>query len=233
MAIIDKIRKLQALAERAGSEAEAANAAARVQELLLKHNLEIGSIALEQEKGTDVAVDRNFCRVRPHHVTLAMACNRLFDVQHYLMRTKYGYRSSASAFHFIGLSANTEAACVTFSYLCDSVECLVSGWKPEPDETLFWLDSPQSAYRSFRIGASERILEMAEAVKKQCQEHNPGSAELVRIGSDLAWKMFIKMEFKGSYNSDHIPGDYAGYDAGYEQGARVDIHGARSNRMLK
>lgn len=43
-AIIEKVRKLLALAERAGTEAEASNAMARVQEILTKYNLDIDAV---------------------------------------------------------------------------------------------------------------------------------------------------------------------------------------------
>ena len=47
--IIDKIRKLLALAERGGTEAEALVAMSKVQELLTKHNLSLSSIAQGSE----------------------------------------------------------------------------------------------------------------------------------------------------------------------------------------
>lgn len=47
--IIDKIRKLLALAERGGTEAEAELAMAKVQELLTEHNLEIDAVRGKEE----------------------------------------------------------------------------------------------------------------------------------------------------------------------------------------
>jgi len=228
--IIEKIRKLQALAERAGTEAEAANAAERVRELLLKHNLEIGSIALEQEKGSDESTDDDLCRVQGHHLDIAFACDELFDVKNYMVSRRVAYRRRLVRFHFVGLSANVKAACLTFSYLCASVESLLAGWKRDFDGE-FW--ERASAYRSFRIGVTRRIKEMASEHKRQSQEHNPATAEIVRVANALAWRMYSGIKFSGRTRGGFAwPSDQGAYASGYAEGGRIDIHGARRNRML-
>lgn len=228
--IIDKIRKLQVLAERAGSEAEAANAAARVQELLAKHNLEIGSIALQAEEGSDEAVDIGFRRMRPHLLNLAWACNELFDVAYYWTVRRVGRRMRESRFHFVGLAANVEAARITFAYLYESVEALLAGWKVDFAHGRSF-DRP-AQYRSFRIGASERILEMASQAKLRAAASD-SMLELIHIGKAVSQKMKARITFKGrrpSFNFD--PSDYEAYFDGQNEASRVDIHGARKSRML-
>lgn len=49
-AIIEKVRKLMALAERAGTEAEAENAMARIQEILTKYNLSMDAVTAPGEE---------------------------------------------------------------------------------------------------------------------------------------------------------------------------------------
>lgn len=51
--IIERLRKLIALAENAGTEAEAANAMARVQEILTKYNLSMGDVGSARDEDED------------------------------------------------------------------------------------------------------------------------------------------------------------------------------------
>ena len=223
--IIDKIRKLQALKDRAATEAEAANAAARIAELLAKHNLEMGAINLEKEEGKDAGSGPASQRMPPHYSVLAFVCDRLFDVRHYLRWVGAGYQ-----YQFIGLPANVDAACATFSYLVSSVESLLDGWKRSAGPG--W---SRSDYRAFRIGAAKRIKEIAHKQKEAILLHNPGSRELVLVGNALAKRMHDDMGFEGNRRGGSISinaGSMLAFRKGYEQGSRVNIHGARNSRML-
>ena len=51
--ITTKVKKLLALAARAGTEAEAVTAAAMAQEIIQRHNLTIGTEVLEQESAVE------------------------------------------------------------------------------------------------------------------------------------------------------------------------------------
>lgn len=66
--MLDKVRKLLALAERAGTEEEAANAMTRVQEILAKYNLDIGDVKIDDvaagmaEETMDVAWNQSWIK---------------------------------------------------------------------------------------------------------------------------------------------------------------------------
>src|ERR1035441_7873849 len=86
--IIEKIRKLQALADRAGTEGEAAAAASRVAELCRKHHLDIGTAILSKEE-TEASESKKGTMSQAwsaHWNTLNKACEMLFNVGAY--RTK-------------------------------------------------------------------------------------------------------------------------------------------------
>lgn len=228
--IIEKIRKLQALAERAGTEAEAANAAARVRELLEKHNLDMGAIQLEAEPGTERHVLVNGIR-RGHLNVLARACCSLFDVEMFWTKLPK-HRGWHAA--FIGLGANVEAACITFDWLLESVEALLDGWKRNKPilEGFLFASKPvrRTDYDAFRNGASVRIHEMAQDQKQMAGV----SLELVHIGNAVAKRMLDGMQFGGKYDPTIKPKKDAqsAFRDGYREGARVDLHGARESRML-
>ena len=229
--ILDKLRKLHALSKAAGTEAEAANAAARLQELLLKHNLEIGALELGQEEGTEQAADRS-CFRHDHHM-LARCCDVLFQVRSFQSRFK-GKRRGRMI--FVGLRANVEVACLTYAYLVESVEALLDGWKRLPKEGCLFPDRSTADYNAFRVGAASRIFDMALAHMRIIKERGTG-AELIHLGNSVAQRMFEAHNVVNRVvNRDHGDVDKKRLDAlqaGYEQGGRVDIHGARSNKMLR
>src|SRR5437868_5932982 len=123
--ILDKIRKLQALSERATTEAEAALAAARVQELVTKHNLDLGAVLLKEDPGAQMEAGEAWKRLAYHAQSLAEACALMFDVLFFFRGSKmFGHR-----FVFIGLTDNVQAACITYEYLYASVDALARGAK--------------------------------------------------------------------------------------------------------
>ena len=61
--ITAKVKKLLALAHRAGTEAEAVAAAARALELIEKYNLFIGAEALEEETATEKDAEGSTARM--------------------------------------------------------------------------------------------------------------------------------------------------------------------------
>jgi len=224
-AILDKIRKVHALAERAGTEAEAAVAAALVQQLLAKHNLALGEVVLKEDPGVEMTVGRAWRRIPSHAFILGRACDDLFDVRHFFRGNRGGRR-----FVFLGLKANVEAAAVTYDYLMESVEALVRGAKAQ--DLIYGTDD----FLAFRLGASERIRELARQQKAETLAANPGYGELVHLGKALAQDLYDAIEFSGtarggggafwSYGT-------SAYSHGYDQGSRVDLAGARTSRMLK
>jgi hypothetical protein len=222
--ILDKIRKIHALAERAGTEAEAANAAARVQELLAKHNLDLGQVLLKEDPGTSMEAGNPFRRTPSHTGILAKICREMFDVLNYFTGSRhFGWR-----YTFIGLRANVEAAATTFEYLTESVEALVAGAKTRN------LLYGNQEFADFRCGAAWRIWEMARQQKAETLAANPVYGELVHIGNALALRMYSALKFRGERGG--FGGDSSGtmaFSLGYAEGGRIDPSGARTGRMLK
>jgi hypothetical protein len=224
--IIQKIRKLHALAERASTEAEAALAAARVQDLLTKYNLDLGEVVLKEDPGGTMEAGRAWRRIPEHASTLAIACNDIFDVLHYLQ----GHPSRGWRFVFIGLRTNVEAAALTYEYLVESIEALVQGAKRRD------LIHGSEEFLAFRLGASMRIRELARERKVQTMAADPRYGELVHIGKALAQSLHqaIKFEFvRGSGFGGFMNVGSTAYSHGYAEGSRVDLTGARTGRMLK
>lgn len=234
--IITKIQKLQSLADSAVNEHEAALAAQRIAELCERHNLDIGVARLQEEETR--ASDSTFIlgAKRSAHINyLAFCIRKLFDVGTYqTMRylpvtNKAGVvtGSKRQACEIIyGLKANVQSAIITLEYLQASIEAMLKGWILEGN------DGRETNRRSFRIGCANRIsneVKKITAVKPQIAGSE--SQALVVLSNQLIKQYGVANGLKtvsrpiGAVRPD-------AYSAGYSAGGRIDIHGARSSRML-
>jgi hypothetical protein len=224
--IVQKIRKLHALAESPGNEAEAALAASRVQALLAKHNLDLGEVVLKEDPGATLEVGKAWLRIPGHAVEIARACTSMFDVLFYF----HGGRRIGRRFVFVGLKANVEAAAVTHEYLMESVAALARGAKAQG--LVYGVDE----LMAFRLGAATRIHQLAREQKSQTLATNPEYGQLVHIGNEVAHNMYAAIKFRGrgrGGSGGWLSLGSRAYSYGYDQGKRVDLAGARTNRMLK
>jgi hypothetical protein len=236
--IIEKIRKLQALADNAGTEHEAAVAADRVAELCRQHNLDIGVATLvEEEKEASEARHEHAGRWSAHYSGLSAACGEVFHVGHYKKACGIVQKDGAgriigskdgSALVFFGLKANVQAATETYEYLLASVEAMLESHIRAGGRL-----SGVSDFRAFRIGCATRIYQEATKIKEAGRQIAAQSEEcnaLVRLENQLmaAHRTKLHLRSGGGYRVSH--GD--AYSAGYSAGGRVDFHGARSSRMI-
>src|SRR5206468_5991513 len=181
--ITTKIRKLLALAAKAGTEAEAVAAAAKAQEMIERYNLTIGAEALEQEAAVERDGAGRSGRMSPHLSILGSAACRLFDCEFYYygeaIDTQSWTVSYRRTLRFVGLEKNVEACVLTFNYFAASVESLLRGaQKTNPQ----WI---RSELRAYRLGCSKRILSIASEVKEQrIQLGGEQVHALVRVGVD-------------------------------------------------
>jgi hypothetical protein len=241
--IIDRIQKLNALANRAGTEAEAALAAQRVADLCRAYNLEVGVAVLtrEETKASESVQVHEESQWQAHWTWLACACDALFGVAHYRSnsykpsRDANGFVDSTrhASLHFYGLKANVQSALLTYQYFLASVEALLEGAIPE-----FGLHG-RTDMRSFRMGCAARIQQEAEKtaqLSRKQLENNPAAVvevtALVRLENQLI-KEHAKAMHLRSTGSIRGAGSRNAYAHGFAAGGRVDLHGARSSRMLR
>ena len=231
-AIIDKIRKLHALAERAGTEHEAALAAARVAELCLRHHLELGAVLIAQQE-----TRASFTRIphggfwQVHRTSLSHAVKTLLDVNWYRSHAPFVDRRRLHGYYvvFYGLKANVEAAALTYRYLDESAEAMLKDARRKG-----LLAKGVRANRSFRIGCAARILHETEKLAQKTKKARAKSKESQAI---VALSDELKRRFADDLRLKNIPHrrstrDYEAYAAGYAAGARVNLHGARPDRLL-
>ena len=74
---------------------------------------------------------------------------------------------------------------------------------------------------------------MADDIKRQSVQIGGEQAEaLVRIGRDIATRHIEAMKMSTHHSYTGHCGAEEAYNMGYEEGSKVDIHGARTSRML-
>src|SRR5262249_26053357 len=86
----------------------------------------------------------------------------------------------------------------------------------------------------YKQGFADRILARVREHKRAAWDH-PGGADLIRVGTQIARDaMRIESLFfaGGGFSASYGSGDSEAYQRGYQDGARVDLHGAQANRML-
>lgn len=239
--IIEKIQKLQALADNAGTEHEAALAAQRVAELCRQHNLDIGiaTLTAEETEATESRHVHDSSRWQAHWSWLGQACDALFGVAHYktavaqAIKNQAGFvtgRQVGAAIVFYGLKASVQSAIMTYEYLTASVEAMLEGYINGGGQCFGLTDR-----RSFRIGCAERISEEAEKVGGESRKQvaaNEDCQALVRLEGRLIKAHAAKLHLCAGHGARGAA-SHSAYSAGYAAGGRVDIHGARSSRMLR
>lgn len=235
--IIAKIQKLQALADNAGTEFEAALAAQRVADMCRKHNLDIGVARLEREESeaSEATHTSNSSKWEAHWTYIAAACEKLFGVgvykgrSHAVVKNMHGMITGTrtqSFTTFYGLKSSIAAANVTYEYLLASVEAMLEGWI----NTGHYGDR-----RSFRIGCAKRVFDECAKIHTASRNliaDNIESMALVRLEGALLAKFKTAKRLRSNGRASGASNRDA-YGAGYAAGARIDPHGARSSRMLQ
>jgi len=223
-AVIHRVKKLLALAEReTTNEHEAAQAAGRADQLIQKHNLSMHVLEdPDQQKAEKRRGESLGCRVAPHKYILAKAVDCQHDVEHY--RTTDWDRNRYLV--FLGLPANVEAAVLTHAFWCSMADASYRAARRGNGSALNAHD--------YKQGFAENILARVRAARRAAAEE-PSIAALIRIGSDLARRALDaeRILFAGGGFSYSVKiQNQEAYARGYADGSRVDLHGARTSRML-
>ena len=212
--ILDKVKKLLALAE-SDNENEAAAAAGAAQRLLLEHNLTISDVskvtqedATIEEKAVDVQGRLSAWRLSLcEGVATALGCRVLISK---------GYGKTSLL--IVGAPNDVCVAQVTYEYLIGVVDKLTRqnarGWG-------------RTYANSYRQGIVARLQERLRAQTKQNKEElkekatEVGTALVLRKEQNLSDYM---NKFKGTYRSGNSSLDYGAYSSGYQDGEGVSLN---------
>lgn len=211
--VIERVRKLMALAT-SSNEHEAAAAAAKAQELMLKYNLQMAQL---EEKPEDVAVQNYFDKDgsatwrKQLMATIAKTC---------LCRIVIGEAWGAKGRKWIlfGEPANVEVALYLYEYLSGEIIRL----SPRPMST--------SYSNAFRHGATATIQRKLLADFKDFETATEQTTALVVVKDALVAAKVAEVFPKLGKGRGVAARDYYGYQAGRDAGQGVQIRRGISDR---
>lgn len=171
--LIDKLRKLLALADptRGATEAEAASAMAKVQSLLAEHNLSLSDLETGPS-GPRIKEDKELrTDSRPWRRALAISVARLYFCDHfYSFHKEFTAKRSCGyirydVHHFIGEEHNVLVAKIMFLYLIGAISALATSgsMKLEPKARTPYVTSFQ---HSCSARLCVRIMKLIEDARK-------------------------------------------------------------------
>jgi len=211
--VIDKIKKLLALADSC-NEHEAALAAAHAQRLLAAHNLAMADITAadrpEQVDSVETDVARSLPKWTRH---LSAGVSSAFDC-------KAIHQPAAGKLTFIGVGADVQVAAYTFTYLDRTVRKLCRGYLKQHAGTAIAGRQRELMRHSYYLGAVSTITRQLQDQKRQTPV-SPGA--LVPVKEGLIRKA---MEEMGPIRQMHSRRSYinaTAYGQGQTDGQQVSI----------
>ena len=214
--ILDRIRRLLALST-SSNDFEAALAASKAQDLLLKYNLEMSQI--EQKEGDEV--ERWNFRTPLQEIWLDVLINgiatnnmcRVIRGKGY----KEGHRNGAQfvasqqvrQYYMFGKKPNLEVTVYMYSYLAAEIDRLTPAGKTA------------KYVRAFRIGAAAKVAERMKEELKTFQSTEETRALV--IVTDKAVTERLKEDFPKTHSSSVNIGDSRGYYDGQAAGKTINF----------
>ena len=178
--IIDKIKKLLALAQDDGAtEGERDNALRMAHAFLAKHNLSMAS--LEEPEEERQRIHEEFYG-RPWAKTVAHSVAKLFFCKYYIMSSG---KKNMIHHYFVGKESNSITALGMARYLVDSIRKEAARQMRARGETIAWR-------RSFATGAANRIQSRVWDIQ-QAANQQKGS-----MGTGLVLADVYKMELEAN-----------------------------------
>jgi len=222
-ALLSRAAKLQALSDRAGTPEEAATAAAKLQDMLIRHNLTLQQV--EQETRTKPAyevkdhrlqenrVNRAWERSLHHGVAKANQCESI-----------YWKLTDPPHMRIVGRAHNIEMTHTMFVYLREQIKLLAR-------TAAEYSENPTAYRRAFCLGAvdtiRDRLRETTNTIQRETAQNNAlmiVEQQLVKSAVRDILGPTRRSTTRSSYSSGS--GFSAGRQAGHHIGLRRPIPGA-------
>lgn len=232
--ILDKLEKLIALRDNAGSPAEAENAAMRIQEILMKHNLDEAQIdaGIKAKNisivGIKIPIDEVSNKKEGRwYLSLfdAIAKNNLCQI----IRTTYRSKGSG-IITVIGKEVNVEIVIYTVNNLAEKIRQAAKIVYKQSEGTINFNPNPNAFKRAFYMGCARGIALKLEEQTKDLIIENPGIRGLIKV-NEADIDTFINKEFsnvktaksvnyrdKSAYRTGVVTGRGMGVSKGIDPG---------------
>lgn len=224
--IMERVQKLMALAK-STSEAEAAVALAKAQELVRKYNIQENLYSESKEDFRYLVIDTKKQRLNPIYSHLASLLIQYYNVD-VVFTTTYNVKlkKNTQCLEVFGRQTQVVIAEYVFEFLWRVLESL-------------WLDhskglSREAFYKkSFQLGIIAGFQEKLEQEKKKIVVETAKNEKSLVAQEDAARRVFVKKRYPRlrSRTSGRSSIDRDAYDSGMEQGRDVEIRrGIQKNK---
>ena len=216
--LLDRIKKLQALAGNNPNEAESHAAAAKVQALLFEHNLDMRDVEGHVLKGREEAYERTDTYLKATAWTMKWKSTLYNGVSKHNF-CHVVFHSGSTRLTMIGKRSNIEAVCYLSEYLIGAIERLsVSGSR-------HILTKKAMYQREFCFGAMSRVLARLREERERAAQASGQSTALVVV-SNRELQQVVSAHFPHLHQSKPtISNRSGGYAAGREAGGRISMPG--------
>lgn len=221
--VLELLRKLLAFEEGAnkiGSLNEAEVAAAKIQEILLKYNLDREKITGEKSKYVMVVLkvsDYSY-RTEGKWIRMLLSGIAIYNLCEVVIRS-YG-SSEDSEYCLIGTEDNTEIVV----YLFNQLRTRISDLSKEAWKRYYGPEKKNTYLRGFLMGAAIGIRNKLQEEWEKAQKENQSTTALIKSNAaeltDYKHSVFKNLKSKGYSSSSSIDG----YLTGKKVGKSINIH---------
>ena len=218
MKILDRIKKLQALAGDNPSESEAIAAAAKVQDLLLEHNLSMSDVDSHSLGEPQERIGKAEYAI-PNANKLTITWKSI--LYHGIAKINFCETiklNNSTKIALIGKPSNVQ----TVVYLADVLVRQIERMARAEGQTVL---SNRALYeREYCLGAAQRVLRRLREAKDQATSSGPGMALVVASGKQVD-KVFRTFFPNIRHTRSSIGGRTSGYGAGQSAGNGISLPG--------
>lgn len=190
--ILDRIRKLLAMAEDSSSPHEAAIAATRATKLMQQHNLNSADVRVTQGVSRDDTAtqqaDLGYGRIPAWYSMLLIPVAELHDCHvRYRRRQGKGPNPVETVAEFLGVDDDAQVCAYVFDFLCQQMDILSRRYKNENP----WASRANT--NDYRIGAAQGIVAVIKQMireKHEAEIQVASGTELMIMKRDVVQQAF-------------------------------------------
>jgi len=231
--IIDRVKKILALANNNTNEHEAASAAATAAKLMEKYNLSQSEVIIKELSDEDCVTKDTAgkeYRAMPKWMgSIAIGVARMFDCE-----CKFEFNFGRKSIAFYGYDVDVIVCKQTYIYLLDEINRLTDVWWQTADQR-FYGQSANKCKNSYKQGISNTIntrLSAETKERKQREQVQQAGTSLVIVKKNAIAKKFGGFKYKSGRTRT---GDHSAYQAGRSAGHAVNwnrqVSGATQGRL--
>lgn len=211
--IVERVRKLLAMAKDSSSPNEAAIAARRASKLMEQHNLQQADILLNQDftdRITSHTSDRGYGMVPRWYAILLVPVAKVYDCE-----VRYIFDGNKKKPQFLGMDEDVLVASYVLEYLAGEIERLAKKHRKE-------CGADRIAMNDFRNGASQAIVSMLNVMIKEKQQQTSKGTELVLCKQNMIAQKFGREVGKYKQSSRRTRSSIH-HELGKRAGSKVSI----------